>query len=327
MSSAWLKKLRYDPLPPLLASEYENIVYFTRRDLLGEEPGDVRKLWNMKKARRILARQREDGGWNYPNPKERIRKKEHYDLYEAFRQLGFLVECFGLDRRHPAIERAKHFVFRYQTEEGDIRGIYWNQYSPNYSAGFYELFTKAGYGNAGGVLRGLEWLLSLRQNDGGWVIPLRTVRKTLVSETDYGPAVQPDRSRRFSYMVTGVVLRAFAAHEEYRGRSEIREAAELVLSRLFKRDFYPDRSAAEYWTRFSFPFCYTDLIAVLDPLPRLGFGPDHPKVSEGLSWFVDNQQQDGTWQLRLLKGDRREQHFWMALNICRLYKIFYSGLV
>jgi hypothetical protein len=42
------------------------------------------------------------------------RNREHYDLLETFRQLGYLVEYFGFDRRHPAIKRAKNFVSRYQ---------------------------------------------------------------------------------------------------------------------------------------------------------------------------------------------------------------------
>ena len=103
----------------------------------------------------------------------------------------------------------------------------------------------------------------------------------------------------------------------------IREAAELVLSRLFKRDYYPDRNSIEHWTRFTFPFWYTDLIAILDPVSRLGFKPDHPRVFEGLEWFINRQEKDGTWNLRLTKGDMLEQPFWMMLNICSLFKRLY----
>ena len=281
-------------------------------------------MCGMKKAQNIVSCQKLDGRWEYSNPKERIRRKEHYDLLETFRQLGFLIEYYGFDRCHSAVERARDFVFRYQTDEGDIRGIYCNQYSPNYSAAFFELFIKAGYGNDRGILRGLEWLLSMRQDDGGWAIPMRTVHKSLASGMDYGPPLEPDRSEPFSYMTTGVVIRAFANHAEYRSRREIIDAAELVLSRLFKKDCYPDRSAVEYWTRFSFPFWYTDLISVLDPVSHLGFKPDHPKVSMGLEWFMSTQQKDGTWDLKLVRGDKREQPYWMTLNICRLFKRYYG---
>ena len=180
----WQKKLRYDPIEPLLSSRYDNIVYFTRRDLLEENVGDIKELWKTKKAQKIVDRQKPDGRWKYPNPNIRVRKKEHYDLLETFRQLGFLVEYFGFDKRHPVIQRAKEFVFKYQSQKGDIRGIYWDQYSSNYSAGFFELFIKAGYTNDTRILKGLEWLLSMRQNDGGWVIPIRTAKENLSNWMD-----------------------------------------------------------------------------------------------------------------------------------------------
>jgi hypothetical protein len=317
-----LHYLRFDPIKPLLNCGIDPIVYFARRDLLDEKVGDIRDLWETHKAHRILNRQKPDGRWEYPNPKERIRIKEHYDQVETLRQLGFLVEHFGFDKRHPALQRAKKFVFKYQTDEGDIRGIYWNQYSPNYTAAFLELFCKAGYRNDPGVVKGLNWLLSIRQDDGGWAIPFRTQNKNLLEGMGQKQTLQPDKSKPFSAMVTGVVLRAFAYHPDYRARPEVKGAAELVLSSLFTPDRYPDRKSAAYWTRFSFPFWFTDLISLLDPVSKLGFTPAHPKVAEGLEWFVNQQKKDGTWDLKLLKGEKREQPFWMGLNICRLLKTF-----
>jgi len=58
-------------------------------------------MWNLKKAQKILHRQKPDGRWQYPNPNERVRRREHYDLLETFRQLSYLVEYFGFDKRHP----------------------------------------------------------------------------------------------------------------------------------------------------------------------------------------------------------------------------------
>jgi len=320
----WLNHLSFNPIKPLLSSGYDNVVYFTKRDLLEEKVGDIKEILETKRAQKIVGHQKPDGRWEYPNPNRRIRKKEHYDLIETYRQLGLLMESFGFDKRHSAIRRAKEFVFKYQSREGDIRGIYWNQYSPNYSAGFFELFIKAGYSDDKGILKGLNWLLSMRQDDGGWAIPVRTVLENIKSWKDYGSPLQPERSKRFSYMITGVVLRAFAYHLGFKNRKEIKEAAELVLSRLFQRDYYPDRKSVEFWTRFSFPFWFTDLIAVLDPVSHLGFKPDHPKVSKGLDWFIHKQNMDGTWNLKLLKGEKLEQPYWMSLNICKLFKRFYK---
>jgi len=92
---------------------------------------------------------------------------------------------------------------------------------------------------------------------------------------------------------------------------------------MFKRDVYPDRNKVEHWTSFSFPFAYTDLIAVLDPISHLGFSRDHPQVKKGLDWFVKNQKRDGTWKLHMLKGEKIEQPHWMNFNACRLFKKFY----
>jgi hypothetical protein len=144
------------------------VVYFTRRDLLGENPGRVQTLWADVHAQRIVSGQKLDGRWEYPGGgNRRIRSTEEYDQIETYRQLGLLVEEFGLDRTHPAIGRAARFLFRHQTEEGDFRGIYGRQYSPNYTAGMMELLVKAGFGEDRRIKRGFDWLLSIRQGDGG----------------------------------------------------------------------------------------------------------------------------------------------------------------
>lgn len=315
-------KLKHNPIPPLLKCSYENIVYFTKRDLLNKKVENPQTLWDLKEATKIISKQEADGRWKYPSPKKDVRDIEGYDLLETYRQLGFLVEKFGFNKQHEAITKAKEYIFKQQTKEGDVRGIYWNQYSPNYTAGLLELFIKAGYENDKQVAKGLKWLLSMRQNDGGWVIPIRTHKVNLKDWINVKETLQPNKKQPFSYMVTGVVLRAFAYHKKHKKSKEIKAAAELVLSRMFKNDIYPDRKSADAWTRFSFPFWFTDLIAVLDPIAELGFTLDHPKVKEGIDWFINNQASNGTWNLHILKGNKKEMPYWMNLNICRLFKKF-----
>ena len=102
------------------------------------------------------------------------------------------------------------------TEEGDFRGIYGMQYTPNYSAAIMELLIKAGYSTDVRTEKGFQWLLSIRQKDGGWAIPLRAVGKKFDLETMQSELIQPDKTKPFSHLVTGIVLRAFTAHPEYR---------------------------------------------------------------------------------------------------------------
>jgi hypothetical protein len=126
-------------------------------------------------------------------------------------------------------------------------------------------------------------------------------------------------------MVTGVVLRAFAVHRSYQQSAEVHQAAKLLLSRLFQKDHYPDRATPDYWLRFSFPFWFTDLISALDSLSRLGFSAEKPSVIKALQWFITRQQQNGLWELKILKGRNRHiLQLWLALSICRILKRLYS---
>jgi hypothetical protein len=42
----WRKLLKYDPAPLLLGSNNPSIIYFTKRDLLKEDPDPIKILWN-----------------------------------------------------------------------------------------------------------------------------------------------------------------------------------------------------------------------------------------------------------------------------------------
>ena len=141
---------------------------------------------------------------------------------------------YGFDRRSPAVIKAAEFFYRYQTEDGDIRGILGNQYSPYYTAAIAELLIKAGYAKDPRMDKIFDWLGSIRQDDGAWAIPLRTQKKSLAIISTRSRLLEPDWSKPFSHMVTGVVLRAYAAHPKFRESREAQEAGELLLSTLLQ---------------------------------------------------------------------------------------------
>jgi hypothetical protein len=78
-----------------------------------------------------------------------------------------LVSQFRLDARHPALGRAADDLLGFQTAEGDVRGIYANQYTPNYTAAILAVLIDAGYAQDPRVDAGMRWLLSMRQDGGG----------------------------------------------------------------------------------------------------------------------------------------------------------------
>jgi hypothetical protein len=314
-------------LPSLLRYGDTRIAYFAKRDILGEDPGSVKELWNIQSAAAILRKQLPSGSWKYANARaKKVSPLQDYDQLETYRRLGQLVEQHGFNKTRWAIERAAEFLFGRQTGEGDFRGIYGRQYTPNYTAGIVELLVKAGYGGDARIQKAFAWLLSLRQEDGGWAIPTRTSKTRLPGRPLHHAirlpkTLEPDLAKPSSAMVTGVVLRAFAAHENSQRATDVYRAAELLSSKFFKRDAYADRGAPEYWEKMTFPFWFTDIVSALDSLSQLKPEPFYnEQVSTALRWILRRQTRSGLFEFRLLKtGDRSLKH-WESLAVCRILK-------
>jgi hypothetical protein len=315
--------LRVDPAPFLASSSNAAIAFFARRDLLGAGGAPVDVLWDLPEARRVLAAQSQNGSWRYRTGKRSIRSQENYDQLETFRQLGILVEKFGFTRQHSSVERAAAYLLSFQTDGGDVRGIYGNQYATTYVGAILEVLIKAGYADDPRVARALAWLLAIRQSDGGWAIPVRTVGVPFPEfvDTDRHPQpFAPDRSKPSSHLVTGMVLRAFAAHPTLLNAAEAQEAGRLLATRLYKRDTYTDRGEVAYWERVSFPFWFTDIVSSLDTLSRLGFGTELPTIAAALSRLRELQRADGTFAFKLLRAKDKDLPWWICLAVCRILK-------
>jgi hypothetical protein len=319
----WKRKLHIDPIPKLLSSGNIAIEFFTMRDLLEEETAYIETLWELPEVKKILNRQQEEGNWKYPGGgKEHLRLKEDYNQIETYRILGQLVEKYGFNNQHPAIKRAAEYLFSCQTNESDFRGIYGSQYSPNYTAAIMELLIKSGYEDDFRIKKGFIWLLAIRQKDGGWTIPFRTIGAKFNKDLMFADTIQPDLAKPSSHLITGVVLRAFAAHEDYRNIDEAMNAGEFLASRLFKKDAYTDRNTVEYWTRVSFPFWFTDIVSALDALSLMGFTIENLFISDALNRLAGMQGDDGLFNLKLLKTGDKDLKFWICLAVCRVFKRF-----
>jgi hypothetical protein len=318
--SDWRSVLKYNPIPALLATENKALIWFTEKDLLSSVVKNPDTLWELPEAQKIVNRQQPDGSWNYPGQLKKQRSRENYNQFETYRNLGYLVEMFAFDKRSPVIEKAAAFLFGFQSDAGDFRGIYGNQYTPNYTAGIMELLIKAGFDKDPRIEKAFAWLKSIRQNDGGWAIPFRTLHKPLGVIISESRTLEPGRTEPFSHLVTGVVLRAYAAHKEYRNSDAAQKAGKLLMSRFFIKDSYSDRGSPAFWLKFTFPFWFTDLISALDSISRLGFSKDEPQIRKALEWFISSQQKNGTWELYALKNQRYDPESWLAFCICRILK-------
>jgi hypothetical protein len=322
LSDEWITNLHVDPLPRLLGVRIKPLAYQVRCDLLGEDAGAASIPWEMCPALALLQKQQPDGSWRYPGKMRAAGTPTNYDLLETYRTLRELVDVWGLDRTHPALQRAAGYVLSCQTAEGDIRGILGNQTMPYYHAVLLELLIRAGYAEDGRVARGMEWLLAMRQDDGGWLIPAQAVPAKGKTEAMWrGPSLLPDRTLPFSHLATGMVLRAFAAHPRYRRAPEARLAAERLKSRFFQRDRYNDRQGVEYWYKLQYPFWWPNILTALDSLSLLGFTRDDPDMRKGLDWFAAQQQEDGLWPTGFDKGRKADANrLWVGLAACRVLK-------
>ena len=319
----FLSKLKYDPVKPLLSSGNKQVIYFANRDLLDEPVESVEALWDYKIPKQILRRQQPDGSWKYPG-KNKPWYTTDYDQLETYRQFGFLIQMFGFNKSHPAIEKSAEYFFTKQSDKGDFRGIYATQYSPNYTAAIAELLVLAGYGNDPRIHKAFDWLLSIRQADGGWALPLRTqgynLEVILGSDT-----IEPDKSKPFSHLITGIVLRAFVAHPKYTQSKEAVMAGELLASRFFQKDVYTDLKSPSAWQTFSYPFWNTDLISSLYILTKLGFNTDNKQIQKAIEWLLDQQAPNGLFDIHKNHDRYHDQDLWLTLALCRAMKLLYRN--
>lgn len=318
----WQSELKVDPVGELLSSGNEAIKYFTLRDLCDRRVKSIEILWELPEVKKILKKQEEDGSWKYP-PGKTIPQVD-YHQYQTYLNLAELVEKYGLNKEHKSIKKAAEFLFHFQTEEGDFRGIYAGQYSTTYSPAIMEILIKAGYEDDPHISRGFDWLLSTRQDDGGWALPFRTMGKNLKDAYETPELLQPDKSKPFSHLVTAMVLRAFAAHSKYRKSDAAKRAGELLLTRFFSKDKYPDRQSKDFWERVTFPFMYTDIISSLDSVYFLGFNRNNPEIKGALKFLQDKQKENGTFNLKITRGRDKDLPYWICLAVCRLFKRYYN---
>ncbi len=327
MGNGWIKHLRVDPIRALQVNSDQALNYFVRRDLLEEQLEPIESIWELDVPKKLFQKQAVSGCWHYPSKSKSNDPIFNYDLLETYRSLRIVVDMYSADRKHPSIQKAAEYVFSCQTKDGDIRGILGNQYMPYYHAVLLEELIKAGYADDYRVIKGMEWLLSVRQKDGGWIIPFQGVPSKERNGLWQKTPIPPDRSLPFSHLATGMILRAFAVHPEYCQRSEIHRAGELLKSRFFKPDKYYDRKGSEYWLKFQYPFFWTSLLTALDTLHLLGFTQVDSDVDKGLTWLVENQQPDGLWptEYNKNKGTNATHSIpWVTLAVCRVLREYYS---
>jgi hypothetical protein len=336
LTQKWLTPLKFNPTPTLLSSGNKAIEYFTKRDLLDETVQPIDYVWQLSEVQKAFRKQQPDGSWKHTGKETVSYPKYHYSLAETWKVYRILVEQYQVTKKHEGAGKAAEFLFSCQTSQGDIRGMLANQYATYYTGAILALLIKAGYENDPRVEKGFDWLLSIRQDDGGWTIPILTHnydRKIVYNLTSkYAEPVEPDRSKPFSHNWTDMVLRAFAAHPKYRRCNEALKAADLLKSSFFQPDVYSSYKDSSYWVRFY--FWWPNLVTALDSLSLMSYSKDDPDIKKALNWLIENQSLNGLWRLSYARGTKedayavneesKESCLWLALTVARIFKRFYE---
>ena len=273
---------------------------------------------NLQRVEKIISKQHPSGCWVYPSRGKCAHPSENYDLLQTYRTMGILIEMYGMDKTHPAISKGAEYFLTHQAEEGDIRGIFGSQYAPHYTAGILELLIKAGFDQDSRIKKCFNWYEKNQQEDGGWAWPLRTTNVNYQDAIEMPAPVKTDTTQPFSHALTGFVIRAYAAHPEYRMSTIAIQTGTLLKGRFFKPDKYPDRRAADYWYKFQYPFWWGNLLTALDSLSRMEFSKADYEISQGLIWFQENQRPNGFWQTGYGQGKKADiNQVWISLAVCR----------
>ncbi|MFO7796192.1 MAG: prenyltransferase/squalene oxidase repeat-containing protein [Promethearchaeati archaeon] len=322
----WIIQFKYNPLTSLLRIKDELVQYHVEKYLLEKSSRPPKSLWETDRAQKILRYQQDDGSWPDKRKKQHKGINTNYELLETYRHVAQLITFFDMNNYFTPMRKAADFLFKTQTKEGDFRGIYGNQYSPNYNSAILELLCRLGYYDDERVIKSFKWLIYIEQEEGGWILPMEMpqISKKPIELYDEDPIV-PDKNLPFCHWVTGIVLRAFSQHPNYKNHPSAKKAGKLLAIRFFTKDLYSARSAREYWTKYSYPFWWTDLISALDSLSIMDFSYDNPNIDQALHYFLQTQKKDGSWDFYILKAKSFPNlHWWLHYHLCLIFKRFYG---
>ena len=331
---SWVTQLKVNPVPALLSCGNNAVAYFARRDLMEETVEPIDSLWRLPEVQKVFQKQQADGSWKHKGTENVTYPSHHYPLVQTWKTYRELVEHYQVTKDHEGARRACEFLFTCQTPQGDIRGMLANQYATYYTGAILAILIKSGYQDDPRVIKGLDWLLSMRQDDGGWTIPMATYKlsqKEIYRLTSsFAEPLEPDRTKPFSHNWTDMALRAFAAHPTYRHNKAALKAAELLKSRFFQPDVYTSYQDPGYWVRFA--FWWPNLVTSLDSLSLMGFSKDDPEIKKALKWLAENQMPDSLWNLDYAKRNgtpatsekSKQERLWLTLTVARIIKRFYQ---
>jgi len=352
--SGWQKLLQKSPIAWLLEKENPSIRYFTLRGLLDKEETDSEvgeakaAIYLSNVVTKMLSKQKTEGYWEDPDSPYLPKYKSTYWQVMIMGQLG-------LDRNDERTQRACEFVLNLQLAEGGFSSYTRERALEEYEwmrtrthlkeklqqepkAWAQSLVTehqyscltgnvcaamlRIGYGRDPRVMKALNWLVKIQNDDGGWLCP-------------YWKAHIKDKHGCFYGTICP--LEAFSEVPQKERSPEMERAAErgaefLLMHRLYKADHHDYKVINPQWLKLSFPWFYGyNILRGLSVLTKLGY-VDDDRMTDAVKVLIQKRRQDGTWLLENAPTGRMQANIetvgkpskWITLNALKVLKRFYK---
>lgn len=330
----------------LLEVENPSIRYFTLRDILGrgeENPAlkDAKALIpGSKVVTKIFSRQSPKGYWEDPvNPYHPKYKSSYWQI--------MILGQLGLDKSNERISKACEYIFQFQLEEGGFSSytteralkeynslqekrkklppknewvsskIFEHQYSC-LTGNMVAAFIRIGYIDDPRVIKALEWLVKIQNEDGGWLCPYWKAHIKDTHGCFYG---------------TICPLEAFSEVPEEKLTKAMKEAVErgaefLLMHHLFKADHHNYKIINQSWLKLTFPTFYGySSLRGLDVLTKLGYIEDK-RLDDSIEILLEKRTPDCRWILESTPSGRMQANIekkgkvskWITLIAMRVLK-------
>ncbi|HEX7508165.1 MAG TPA: hypothetical protein VF550_15420 [Polyangia bacterium] len=291
--SGWRARLASDPIPRLLREGAPSVLARVRRDLIDDsEAPNADEIAGYPEVKAVLRKVEKDGSFAPRTSDKELGGPKFINCLATVRALDRLAD-FGLRVEGKGAVSAQlckiaDFILASQDDDGGIGDLNLADtpkgrgkvVAVHFQGWALSALCRAGFEADERVEKGFKFLLSLRQDDGGWA--WRGVR------TD-------SAARPSSHLITGMVLRSFASSKERRTGREARRAAELLATRFLQPDRYEDRKAPAYWEILTEPRFYTDVLDALDTITSIGLGKENSGVRTAEAYLRSRQAKDGLW--------------------------------
>jgi prenyltransferase beta subunit len=334
----------------LLEKENPSVRYFTLRDILGKSQTDAdvteakASISSYGVVARIFSKQKTEGFWEE-------RHKPYIPKYKATYWQIMILAQLGIDKANPRAEQACEFVLGQQLDEGGfsshtIRAALeeydWmrskialkEKPAPDADSWArsrvteYEMscltgnvcasLLRMGYDSDARVLKALNWLVKVQNQDGGWLCP-------------YWKAHIKDKHGCFYGTICP--LEALSEIPEKMQTAEMKKAIEraaefLLMHHLFKADQHGYKVINQNWLKLSFPWFYGyNILRGLAVLTKLGYVDDE-RLIDAVELLLKKRCPDGTWLLENAPTGRMHANIeiigkpskWITLNALKVLK-------